>query len=600
MKWTFKTYDIYYSNKEKKIIQYTQKDTKMSVSMNKSDTVETRNEEKEYVDHYGNISKPTKSSESTGADTTESIELMKSNHPDNLYSDDLDATKLIVPNSDIGANEAILMQDLELNMVLTQPSITAQQSRSSYFSSRSNRQSENNNDSNSNDKNNETELPFDRGYSWVILIVGTAINAFSWGASGSYGVFLANFLSSHKYPDATRIDFAFVGGLQFGLGLAVSPVVTYVLQFWPYSLVVTAGAILEAAAYIAASFATKKWHLYLSQGLLSGISIGIVFVPANSLMPQWFLKKRGIANGFFTSGAGLGSIIFNLSVQSLIEKLGMAWAQRFVGIVCCAMLCICAIFVKERRSLFKHKRTKVVNLQLLSRLDIWMAIIWGTLTMMCYGIVLYTLAPYAVSVGLTHEQASILSSILSVGIIVGRPLLGHLADVIGSINAALVSTFFSTIFILAWWIPSKSYPSLIVFSLFLGGVVSSFSVGFPPICASIVKFDELSSMIAMSWTIIGTCNIFSTPIAIGLTKIDGSYLYSQIFTGSVFFLSGVILLITRGVHRRNTEMKKVEDGRSHESSGGNNDNEQKQSQIEVLQKRPRKPLFYFCFQVAKV
>lgn len=506
-------------------------------------------------------------------------------NPEQLENNEINA-KIIIPNSDIGATETIIMEGLDLNQQASVSRETShrqsqyQNSTVSVTGDESTSQYDKYRDENGNDP--EVELAFDQGYAWVILIVGTMINAFSWGASGSYGVFLANYLSTRKYPNTTRMDFAFVGGLQFGIGLSASPVITWGLQYFSYNLFVVIGSFMQVGAYIAVSFATQKWHLYLSQGLLSGLSIAMVFVPANSLLPQWFLHKRGIANGVFTSGAGMGSIIFNLSVQAMVDKIGMQWAQRYVGILCCVMLLICAIFVKERRSLFKRK-LKVINFELLARADIWMAIIWGVFTMLCYGIVLYTLAPFAVSIGLTHQQASVLSSLLSAGIIVGRPLLGYLADVIGSINAALLSTFLSTLFILAWWIPSNSYSSLIVLAFFLGAVVSSFSVGFPPICASIVKFEELGSMISMSWAIIGSCNVFSTPIAIGLTTINGSYLYSQIFTGLLFFVSGLILMVTRAIQLRNKEMK----------------SEKCLTEIEI-ENHKTKPLYKLLFKSAKV
>lgn len=451
------------------------------------------------------------------------------------------------------------------------------------------------------------QLQFDRGYSWVILVAGTLINAFSWGASGAYGVFLANFLDTNKYPDATSIDFAFVGGLQFGIGLMLSPFVTFLNQRFPYKMIIASGAIVIAVAYIAASFATRKWHLYVTQGLLNGIGVCMVFVAAYGTIPQWFLKRRGVANGVFTAGAGIGSIIFSLSVQSLIDSVGLAWTQRYVGILCCGMNMVCVLFIRERRSLFK-KRSPIFNGKLLKRFDIWMAIIWGTLAMFCYGIVLYTMAPYAVSKGLTHKQGSVLSSLISAGIIIGRPTLGYLADVIGSINAALISTFLSTLFILAWWIPSHTYGSLIVCSLFLGGVISAFSVGFPPICVSLVDFEDLGAMMSMSWFVVGGLNIFSTPAAIGLSKINGSYLYSQIFTGCLFFLSGCILMGTRTIQLRKAEINRLnlhdeEEGfhEAREKEKHNKGVKTSHSQVDsVATSHTLTPYYKIFFRIAKV
>lgn len=413
----------------------------------------------------------------------------------------------------------------------------------------------------------DPSVRFDSGYSWTILFFGTVICAFSWGAASAYGVFLANYLKTNRYPGAGSMDFAFIAGLQYGVGLMLSPLPVYLLQHLPtfsssrvqpsgfsvssilslnspYKLVIMVGAIAQAGGYIGSSFAKETWQLYLSQGILVAIGNCFVFVTANALIPQWFLKKRGMANGVFTGGAGLGAIIFSLSVQALIDSVSLPWAQRYVGIFCGGMCFVSAFFMFERKQLFR-RQVKIVNLRLLVRGDVWLAIVWGTIAMFCCGIVGTVLSSYGVSIGLDHHQSSILTCVLSVGIIVGRPLLGYLADLIGSINAAFVSTIFFTIFILAWWIPKNNYGSLIALSLFMGSVVGSFSVGFPPICASIVELEDFDTMISMSWGIIGAITIFSTPSAIGLTMIDGSYLYSQIFTGALTFISALVLLCSR-------------------------------------------------------
>lgn len=414
------------------------------------------------------------------------------------------------------------------------------------------------------DGSKEEDIQFDSGYSWVILFFATVICAFSYGPSGTYGVFLANFLTNNLYPGTSRMDFAFIGGLQYGVGFFFTPVCIYLLQNLPtfsssrtttsvasifslnspYKIVIIIGAFCELGAYVGASFSTKKWHLYLSQGVLSGIGICLVYMTANALIPQWFREKRGLANGVFTAGAGLGSIIFSLSVQHLIDSIGLRWAQRYVGIFSCAMCLISSVFMFERKELFRRK-VRIFDIKLFCRGDIWLAVVWGTITMFCCSIVKYTFSPYAVSVGLTHVQASILNTVLSVGIIVGRPLLGYLADIIGSINAALVSTILTTIFILAWWIPSHSYGSLIALALFIGAVIGSFAVGFPPIAASVVELEDFDTMISMTWAVIGVSIVFATPCAIGLTTVNNTYVYAQIFTGLLNFVSIFVLLGSR-------------------------------------------------------
>lgn len=415
---------------------------------------------------------------------------------------------------------------------------------------------------------NDNELIFDQGYSWVVLIAATTVSTFSWGANSSFGVYLANFITSNKYPDATDLDFAFVGGLSFGIGLMGSPIPTLLIKRFPYQAVIIFGAFIQAGGLVAASFATKTWHLYLSQGVMQGLGISLVFIPANAALPQWFKKRRGIANGVFTAGSGLGGIIFSFTIQALIDSLGIAWAQRIGGLMCFSTCLISGCFIKSRPLTAARKGSnektaasapaKFYDKELLKRLILYLIVIWSTLTMLGYGIVLYTMSAYTVSLGLTHSQGAVVSACVSVGVVVGRPSMGYLIDVWGSINISLLSSFLTALLIFCMWINAHSYGVTIAFGLLVGLVLSGSSTGFPTVCASVVDLELLVPMYTMSWIVIGGFGIFAEPMAISL-RINDKYLYTQIFTGLLYFVGGLFLWFARGMQVRKVLNGNVKD-----------------------------------------
>jgi len=79
------------------------------------------------------------------------------------------------------------------------------------------------------------------------------------------------------------------------------------------------GVLLMTAGYVAASFAKRIWHLYLTQGVLVGLGVGFIFIPSVAVTSQWFDKKRSIANGINSAGSGIGGIIFSFATQAMIE-----------------------------------------------------------------------------------------------------------------------------------------------------------------------------------------------------------------------------------------------------------------------------------------
>lgn len=54
------------------------------------------------------------------------------------------------------------------------------------------------------------------------------------------------------------------------------------------------------------SISHQLWHFILSQGVCTGLGLGMVFVPTIGVTTQWFSSKRALANGIGSVGAALG------------------------------------------------------------------------------------------------------------------------------------------------------------------------------------------------------------------------------------------------------------------------------------------------------
>jgi len=57
------------------------------------------------------------------------------------------------------------------------------------------------------------------------------------------------------------------------------------------------GWLICIIALLASSFATKVWHLMLTQGFLYGVGVVILYYPVLSIVNEWFVKRRGLAYG---------------------------------------------------------------------------------------------------------------------------------------------------------------------------------------------------------------------------------------------------------------------------------------------------------------
>ena len=57
------------------------------------------------------------------------------------------------------------------------------------------------------------------------------------------------------------------------------------------------GVIILCLSMIAASFASKVWHLILTQGVVYGIGSSLVYFPTLAFIQEWFIRRRGLAFG---------------------------------------------------------------------------------------------------------------------------------------------------------------------------------------------------------------------------------------------------------------------------------------------------------------
>ena len=100
------------------------------------------------------------------------------------------------------------------------------------------------------------------------------------------------------------------------------------LQKWPkyrrYYAGIGLGTI--AMALVASSYSTRLWHLILTQGVLYGVGLMILDVPALLILNTWFVERRGLAyetarigSRPLVSGPGLGWFSSPSSMMDRVE-----------------------------------------------------------------------------------------------------------------------------------------------------------------------------------------------------------------------------------------------------------------------------------------
>jgi MFS family permease len=403
------------------------------------------------------------------------------------------------------------------------------------------------------DDDEPSELPPDGGYGWVCTACVFLINANTWGVNSAWAIFLARYLSDSTFPGATQLEYALIGGLSISQSLVAAPLVALSTRTLGTRPCLFIGAILVACAWLGASFATQIWHLFLSVGVCFGFGMGFLYIPATAVLPQWFLRRRSLAVGLASSGAGLGGLAYNLGAGAAVQSLGLPWTYRVLAI--CSFSCnvVSALLLKDRNKVVKPLQ-RSFDYRELRRIETLLIIAWGFLTELGYIVLLYSLPHYAIQIGLSSKQGSIVGAVLNLGLGLFRPLIGYMSDAWGRINVACMMTTLCGIYCLAIWIPAKSFGVLVLFAFLAGTVCGNYWGTVSAVMAECVGLQRLPSTFGVMCVALILPTLFAEPLGLEIVTASG-YLASQVFVGFMFLIAAACLFMLRSWKMEKVRLK---------------------------------------------
>ncbi|KAK4900190.1 hypothetical protein LTR28_001433, partial [Elasticomyces elasticus] len=340
--------------------------------------------------------------------------------------------------------------------------------------------------------------------------------------------------------------YAFVGSLSVSCALLVSPVATITTRKYGTRTTLFIGVFFETVSLIGASFASRIWHLFLSQGVCFGFGMGFLFVGSVGVVPQWFTSRRSLANGIGTAGSGCGGLIYSLGTGAMIQSIGLAWAFRVLGLLALVVNGVCALLLRDRNKIIGSSQL-ALDTALFRRSEYLLLLGFGWFSMLAYIVLLFSLPDYGRSIGLTPSQGSVIGALLNLGQALGRPPIGYFSDSVGRINMAGLMTFLAGLLALVLWVLARSYAVLIFYALVGGTVAGTFWTTIAPVSAEVVGLRDVPSALNIIWLVLVLPCTFSEPIGLQLVaRGGGAYLGAQLFTGFMYVAAAVCVLLLRG------------------------------------------------------
>ncbi|MBW1801956.1 MAG: MFS transporter, partial [Deltaproteobacteria bacterium] len=188
--------------------------------------------------------------------------------------------------------------------------------------------------------------PYPFYYGWIIVAVSFLTIFFVLGTRSCFGLFYTAILAEYGWG---RAETAGAFSLMMIFHACMAPFSGILIdRFGPRKLF-PIGAVIVGIGLAASSLISEIWHLYLYFGIITAMGTNMQsYAPHMSLIPRWFIRRRGLASGLVLSGMGPGTMLLALLIGYIIGSSGWRYAYMVLSaIIFCVVVPMNAIFQRN-------------------------------------------------------------------------------------------------------------------------------------------------------------------------------------------------------------------------------------------------------------
>jgi MFS family permease len=189
-----------------------------------------------------------------------------------------------------------------------------------------------------------SRLPF--FYGWLVVAVTFITMAIGVNARTAFSLFFPPILSEFGWERGIT-----AGAFSFGFVASsiVSPLLGRLMDRAGPRAVMELGVALMGGGFLLAPLTNEPWHLYVTIGVMAGAgSVCLGYSGQSQFLPNWFVRRRGLAIGIAFAGVGIGSVTLLPWVQHIIEQSGWRTACTAIGLMILFVLAPINLLLRKR------------------------------------------------------------------------------------------------------------------------------------------------------------------------------------------------------------------------------------------------------------
>jgi len=178
-----------------------------------------------------------------------------------------------------------------------------------------------------------SRLPF--YYGWLIVGIAFVTMAIAVSARTSFSLLMPPLIDEFKWDRGLA-----AGAFSFGflVSAVLSPVIGRMMDLRGPRVVILTGVVILSAGLLVAPWLSSPWHLYATLGVAVSVGSNMMSYTAHSqFLPNWFVRRRGLAISIAFAGVGIGAVVLLPWQQSIILTEGWRAACVAMGLL---VLCV--------------------------------------------------------------------------------------------------------------------------------------------------------------------------------------------------------------------------------------------------------------------
>jgi len=410
-------------------------------------------------------------------------------------------------------------------------------------------------------------------YGWVIVAAFFIISIALAGVRLSFGIF---FKSIEAEFSLTRAATSTVLSTYMVLCTVFAILGGWALDKYGPRVITLLLGLFAGLSLLLISQVDSLWQLFVTYSLLFAAGSGAAFVVMMSTISRWFDKKRGLALGITSSGAGLGMVVMAPFATLLISSFGWQMAYGVIGLIILLVMIPLSRLLKRdpyeigalpdgvksgsgnegvEQPKNEEGSTGSVGLSLLQALrarSFWLFVFINLFFASGVFLVMTHLVPHITDVGFSAGEAAAVFSLLGLTVIAGRVAMGIVSDRIGRKISFIICALLEA-GAMVWLIYSQDLWMFYLFALVWGFAYGGVAPSAVALAGETFGLHRLGAIMGMLDVGFGIGAAIGPAMGGLIFDANSSYSVAFLIGAGGYFIAALLITLVRQETGRNFE-----------------------------------------------